>query len=355
MWILTALFKPLAYVSVPYILLKYATENNPVARFYFRVVVYYSALGLCSVWGMVVAVGMSLVGQRFDINWVVARSFYTLAGKLLDIKFVVEGEEHLDTKPSILVGNHQSGLDILFLGRIFPKHASIMAKKELMWAPLLGGYLMASGAVFVDRGNNATAVQSLKAAGDFMKKNKTSLWLFPEGTRSMRKHHDLLPFKKGAFHTAVQAGIPVTPVVCENYWRLYHKGHLEGGVLKIRVLPPISTTGLTAADVGDLATRTREQMLQALRDISDPTDSQPLTPQGKGAISASQTKDVREQTPTPNLPTIDTTSVKLTRESDIEAEPSTPSVSSSRRDGSENGGETEEDEGMVLVGRPSQK
>ena len=50
----------------------------------------------------------------------------------------------------------------------------------------------------------------------------------------MRKHHDLLPFKKGAFHTAVQAGIPVTPVVCENYWRLYHKGHFEGGVLKIR-------------------------------------------------------------------------------------------------------------------------
>lgn len=277
MWIVTALFKPLAYVSVPYILLKYATENNPVARYYFRVVVYYSALGLCSVWGMMVAIGMSLVGQRFDINWVVARSFYTLAGKLLDIKFVVEGEEHLDTKPAILVGNHQSGLDILFLGRyvqptsaiaairtceidllsvfvsacllrgwarripvlrrIFPKHASIMAKKELVWAPLLGGYLMASGAVFVDRGNNATAIQSLKAAGDFMKKNTTSLWLFPEGTRSMRKHHDLLPFKKGAFHTAVQAGIPVTPVICENYWRLYHKGHLEGGVLKIRGKP----------------------------------------------------------------------------------------------------------------------
>jgi lysophosphatidate acyltransferase len=109
-----------------------------------------------------------------------------------------------------------------------------MAKKELMWAPLLGGYLVASGAVFVDRRNNSTAVESLKAAGDFMKKNKTSLWLFPEGTRSMRKHHDLLPFKKGAFHTAVQAGIPITPVVCENYWRLYHKGHLEGGELKIR-------------------------------------------------------------------------------------------------------------------------
>jgi len=117
MWIATALFKPLAYASVPYLILKYATDSNPTARYYFRVVVYYSALGFCSVWGMIVAAGMSLAGHRFDINWVVARSFYTLAGKLLDIKFVVEGEEHLDIKPAVLVGNHQSGLDILFLGR----------------------------------------------------------------------------------------------------------------------------------------------------------------------------------------------------------------------------------------------
>lgn len=93
---------------------------------------------------------------------------------------------------------------------------------------------MASGAVFVDRRNNTTAVQSLTAAGDFMKKNTTCLWLFPEGTRSMREHNDLLPFKKGAFHTAVQAGVPVTPVVCENYWKLYHKGHFESGELRIR-------------------------------------------------------------------------------------------------------------------------
>lgn len=234
---------------------------------------------------------------------------------------------------------------------------------------------MASGAVFVDRKNNTTAVESLKAAGDFMKKNTTALWLFPEGTRSMRKHHDLLPFKKGAFHTAVQAGVPVTPVVCENYWRLFHKGHFEGGVLKIRgefetylplytsfspvlfvtrysVLPPISTTGLTTADVGDLAARTREQMVKALRDISERVDSQPRTPPENEAIPSPQTRDIREQTPTPDLSTFDTASLALSRGSDTDPEPSTPSVSSGRRDGSENGVETEEDEGMVLVGRP---
>ena len=53
---------------------------------------------------------------------------------------------------------------------------------------------------------------------------------------------------------------------------------------------------------------------------------------------------------------IDTTPVEALCESEMETEPSTPSVSSSSRmGGSENGGETEEDEGMVLVGRPAEK
>ena len=96
-------------------------------------------------------------------------------------------------------------------------------------------------------------------------------------------------------------------------------------------------------------------MLEALRDISEPLDSQSQPPPKKDTISAPLTRDVREQTPTPHLPSINTTRVELSRESDTDAEPSTPSVSSSRRGGSENGVETEEDEGMVLVGRPNQK
>ena len=100
--------------------------------------------------------------------------------------------------------------------------------------PLLGQFLTASGAVFVDRGNNAKAVRSLAAAGEAMRERGTSLWLFPEGTRSMRQYHDMLPFKKGAFHLAVQAGVPIVPVVCENYWRIYRKDVFDEGLLKIK-------------------------------------------------------------------------------------------------------------------------
>lgn len=128
--------------------------------------------------------------------------------------------------------------------RMFPKRTSIMAKKEIQWMPLLGQWMSLSGAVFIDRGNNAKAVQSLSAAGETIKARHTSLWMFPEGTRSMREHHDMLPFKKGAFHVAVEAGIPIVPVVCENYWRLYRKGVFGSGTIKVKgtflVLEPLS-------------------------------------------------------------------------------------------------------------------
>jgi lysophosphatidate acyltransferase len=109
-----------------------------------------------------------------------------------------------------------------------------MAKKELQWTPLLGQYMTFSGAVFVDRGNNTRAIQSLRTAGETIKAQGTSIWMFPEGTRSLREQPDMLPLKKGAFHLAVQAGVPIVPVVCENYWKLYHKGTFLPGVLKIK-------------------------------------------------------------------------------------------------------------------------
>lgn len=112
------------------------------ARLYLNVAAYVGSLGVCSVWGVMVSIVLSLIpGQRLKINKVVARSFYLLAGTLTGIRFEVEGEHHFaQARPAVLVGNHQTGIDILYLGRIFPNFASIMAKQELKYAPLLGQY-----------------------------------------------------------------------------------------------------------------------------------------------------------------------------------------------------------------------
>jgi hypothetical protein len=108
-----------------------------------------------------------------------------------------------------------------------------MAKKSLQYTPL-GPFMTMSGAIFVDRGKSAHAVRSLADAGETMKKLKISLMMFPEGTRTSSEISDMLPLKKGGFHLAIQAGIPIIPIVTENYWRLYHKGVFGEGSIKTR-------------------------------------------------------------------------------------------------------------------------
>lgn len=91
-----------------------------------------------------------------------------------------------------------------------------------------------SGAVFIDRKNRKDAHKTVEQAGRDMKKRGVSLWVFPEGTRSLHAEPSLLPFKKGAFHLAVQAQVPIVAVVCENYHRIFDgRTRFDGGVLKV--------------------------------------------------------------------------------------------------------------------------
>ena len=108
-----------------------------------------------------------------------------------------------------------------------------MAKQSLQYTPL-GPFMTMSGAIFVQRGNSDKAARSLTAAVKTMKEREISLIMFPEGTRSSSEVPDMLPLKKGGFHLAIQAGIPIIPVVTENYWRLYHKGVFSEGTIKTR-------------------------------------------------------------------------------------------------------------------------
>lgn len=108
-----------------------------------------------------------------------------------------------------------------------------------------------------------------------------SVWLFPEGTRGHASTVDLLPFKKGAFYMAVQARVPIVPIVIANYNHLYDskaKRFLPGTV-KIKVLPPVDTRDVQedSASIDKLSHAVREQMLSTLQEISvtPPSASEP--------------------------------------------------------------------------------
>ncbi|KAF8313408.1 1-acylglycerol-3-phosphate O [Clavulina sp. PMI_390] len=317
--LLVRLVSTMAYISVPLYILQVLSNRSPTTRYYFRLFLYLSALSVCSVWGVIVSIALTIAGRRFDINYVVARSFYLLCSNVMGITIDTENMHLLEDGPAIMVGNHQTMMDILYLARIFPHKASIMAKKELQLAPFLGQYLTASGAVFLNRSSNKDAVSALAAAGQELKQRGISLWMFPEGTRHSARETGMLPFKKGAFHLAIQAQVPVIPVVCQNYWHLYHKGTFDSGKLKLAVLDPVPTTGLTAADVPDLITRVRDAMLAKLIEISD------------GTVPAKG-----------QAPSATTTSVTTPLSPAIQRPP--PSVSGSTADGS--------DDDAVLVDRP---
>lgn len=231
-----------------------------------------------------------------------------------------------------------------------------------------------SGAIFIDRGKNTQAVSSLEAAGQLMKRLGTSLWMFPEGTRHNKEVPDMLPLKKGGFHLAVQSGIPIVPIVAENYWRMYHYGVFEEGRVKVRgkrrtplfkyglfftlnlVLPPVSTTGLKAQDVSDLAVRVRNLMVEALCDIS----AKAATGQPKKEtkvekhLSPLQPEKVAPQLSGAQLPQkISAVEGNVGSSASLTMSSSTSSLHTWQSGASEYGAETEEDEGMILVGRPA--
>jgi len=127
---------------------------------------------------------------------------------------------------------------------------------------------MLSGTVFIDRKNNKSAIESMHQAGEDMKRKRISLFIFPEGTRHLSPERDLLPFKKGAFYLAVEAGVPLIPIVCQNYYHLFDgKTQFKSGTVRLKILPPIPTTGLTAADVPSLMDHTRSLMVKTLQEL----------------------------------------------------------------------------------------
>ncbi|CAG8569380.1 5533_t:CDS:1 [Ambispora gerdemannii] len=248
---------------------------HPTSQFIVRALLSLVCILFFSAYGSILAVIFTLIGRRGEINWATARSYVAIAAPLAGITFKVENEHYMDNRPVIFVCNHQAAIDVMVLGRIFPKSCVIVGKRELKYVPLLGSYMHLTGAIFLDRGNHGDAVRTFSDAVEDIRKRNVSVWIFPEGTRGHLQEANLLPFKKGAFHLAVQAQIPIVPVVVSNYSDIYDSKRriFKGGELKIKVLPPIPTDGLDQENrkhIDELATKTRQVMLDTLRKITSP-------------------------------------------------------------------------------------
>jgi 1-acyl-sn-glycerol-3-phosphate acyltransferase len=159
-------------------------------------------------------------------------------------------------RPCVYVANHQSQLDIPALVLAMPADFRIVAKRELLRIPIFGWALWLAGFVFIDRGDRERAIQSLERAARKVRRG-TSLVVFAEGTRSPDGR--LLPFKKGGFILALQAGVPIVPVSIRGGHAILPKGSLglRPGTIDIAFGAPIDTAAYSF--------ETRDALIEAVR------------------------------------------------------------------------------------------
>jgi 1-acyl-sn-glycerol-3-phosphate acyltransferase len=176
-------------------------------------------------------------------------------------RLVVHGQENVDPKrPTIYVANHQSTLDIPAHFVAVPVPFRYVAKSQLRWVPAIGWYLWLAGHIFVNRYNRQAAIDSLRVAGEKIR-NGTSIFLYPEGTRSPDGR--ILPFKKGPFALALEARVPICPVTIEGTGKIMPKNSWDivPGPVHVKIGKPIDTTGFAANDREGLARAVREVII----------------------------------------------------------------------------------------------
>jgi len=169
----------------------------------------------------------------------------------------VVGEEHLwSHRPAVFVFNHQSSLDTLVLGSLLRRDFTGVAKKEAARDPRFAPIGALLDVVYIDRANSGAAREAMRPVVERIKSG-TSLAIAPEGTRTPTPR--LRPFKKGAFHIAMQAGVPMVPVVLRNAGQLMWRGEavVHPGTLQVAVLPPIPTDDWSLEDLDERVAHVR--------------------------------------------------------------------------------------------------
>ena len=130
----------------------------------------------------------------------------------------VSGIEHVDDGGGlILISNHQSNWDPVFLGMNLKRRLHFMAKSELFSLPFLSFIIKKLGAFPVKRG--FCGEKAIDVAVDLIKSGKV-LAMFPEGHRS--KNGNILKFKTGVVRIALKGNFKILP--CSI---IYKKGKIR--------------------------------------------------------------------------------------------------------------------------------
>lgn len=215
--------------------------------------VFWSTLGILT-WPLSPSGNLYLKYARIWSRWILS---------LLGIDVAVDGRDRLDPDATYLfMSNHASTFDIFALFVATEHPLRMVAKREIFFIPIFGWSLWMCGFIPIDRSNREGAIESLHEAARRIR-DGISVLVFPEGTRS--RDGRLLPFKKGGFMLALDAGVPVVPVVVLGTDAIMEAKSLEvrKGTITVRFGEPIPTAdpGVEPGDRDRLMRRVRGAMV----------------------------------------------------------------------------------------------
>lgn len=183
----------------------------------------------------------------------------------LDLK--IFNRDILDsTKPAVIVGNHQHNMDIMVGSEVFSYRIISLGKREIGFIPFFGQIFWLAGNILITRGNKESAMKTMKSIETYVRSQKLGIVIFPEGHRN--QNEELLPFKKGAFYTAINCQIPIVPFCVSQYVRHMDLNKWNAGKIYINILPPIPTEGLTEEDIPQLMDKVRKILTEGIKDIN---------------------------------------------------------------------------------------
>ena len=170
-----------------------------------------------------------------------AGSLYSLMAKIVGLKLIIRKDPAVKiNEPYVFIANHQNSFDVITICKAALPGVVTIGKKSLKWIPIFGQIYWLSGNIMIDRKNSGKARNTLDIAAHRIAKKKTSVWLFPEGTRSYGR--GILPFKQGAFRLAKTTNEPVVMVTASNLHNKVKWNRWDNGIVLIDISAPVPLT-----------------------------------------------------------------------------------------------------------------
>jgi 1-acyl-sn-glycerol-3-phosphate acyltransferase len=211
----------------------------------------------------------TIVTRSADLLYWVGVKGLVFITRVAGMRVRVEGRENIPPGVCLFVANHTSNADATAIVGAIPRRVAILTRKSLFDIPIVGIAFRLAKFVPVDRGNRDAALATVKQAVEYIKSGASFL-VYPEGTRSPNGR--LLRFKKGPFVMAIEAGVPIVPVVCSGAHRIMRKNSLEihPGKVTVRFGKPIDVSGYNVEQREALARHVHEVIAAALPEDQKP-------------------------------------------------------------------------------------